>query len=66
MRPLIVRAGATYFSAIAHECPAGRCALTTRTGVPLHFDHSHYSDAGADDMIAALLASGALDASPHR
>ena len=62
MRPLVERAGATYFSAIAHECPAGRCALTTGTGVPLHFDHSHYSDAGADDMIAALRASGALDA----
>ncbi|CAN5614228.1 acyltransferase family protein [soil metagenome] len=61
MQPLVAATGATYFSAVQFECPGGKCALTTRDGIPLHFDHSHLTPAGARALIAALLATHALD-----
>jgi peptidoglycan/LPS O-acetylase OafA/YrhL len=64
MRRLAEQNGATYFSAIRQECPGGRCALTTHDDTPMHFDHSHYTPAGARAMIDALRRTGALNFRP--
>jgi peptidoglycan/LPS O-acetylase OafA/YrhL len=60
MRRLADRYGATYFSVLDAECPLGRCILATPDGTPMHFDHSHYTPAGARLIIHALRATGAL------
>ncbi len=49
-------AGADYASAIAMECHDRPCRLTTADGTPLHFDHSHFTPAGAHETLAAILA----------
>jgi peptidoglycan/LPS O-acetylase OafA/YrhL len=49
-------AGADYASALEPECRGGRCRLTTTDGTPLHFDHSHFTPAGAEATLAAILA----------
>ncbi len=61
LRPLIEREGAIYFSAISWECGRSGCARLTRDGAPLHFDHSHFTDAGARALIGALVSKGAFD-----
>lgn len=48
-------AGADYASAIAAECANGACSVTTRDGTPLHFDHSHFTPAGARAVLGAIL-----------
>lgn len=47
--------GALYVSAVAAECPHGRCALSLRDGTPLHFDHSHFTPAAARAVLTRLL-----------
>ena len=49
-------AGADYASAIETECTGKTCRLTTADGTPLHFDHSHFTPAGARDTLAVILA----------
>jgi peptidoglycan/LPS O-acetylase OafA/YrhL len=49
-------AGAYYASAIDTECTGTTCRLTTADGTPLHFDHSHFTPAGAQAALAAILA----------
>ena len=49
--------GADYASAIDTECTGATCRLTTADGTPLHFDHSHFTPAGAQAALAAILAS---------
>lgn len=49
-------AGAHYASAIDTECTGKACRLTTADGTPLHFDHSHFTPAGAQAALAAILA----------
>ena len=49
-------AGADYASAIDTECTGKTCRLTTADGIPLHFDHSHFTPAGARDTLAVILA----------
>jgi len=49
-------AGATYASAIETECGAEGCRLATADGTPLHFDHSHFTPAGARAALAGILA----------
>lgn len=54
-------AGATYVSVIAAECAsagqATSCPLTTSDGTPLHFDHSHFTPAGARLVLGQVLAA---------
>ena len=49
-------AGADYASAIDTECTGTTCRLTTADGTPLHFDHSHFTPAGAQAALATILA----------
>jgi peptidoglycan/LPS O-acetylase OafA/YrhL len=49
-------AGADYASAIATECAGRACRLTTADGTPLHFDHSHFTPAGARAALTEILA----------
>jgi peptidoglycan/LPS O-acetylase OafA/YrhL len=48
-------AGADYASAIATECTGSTCRLTTAHGTPLHFDHSHFTPAGAQAALTSIL-----------
>ncbi len=48
--------GADYASVIDTECSGRACRLTTADGTPLHFDHSHFTPAGAQAALAAILA----------
>ncbi len=48
-------AGAEYASAIDSECPHGHCPLTTANGTPIHFDHSHFTPAGARLVLEGIL-----------
>lgn len=49
-------AGAAYASAIDTECGGGKCRLSASDGTPRHFDHSHFTPAGARDTLTAILA----------
>jgi peptidoglycan/LPS O-acetylase OafA/YrhL len=49
-------AGADYASAVDTECTGTTCRLTTADGTPLHFDHSHFTPAGAQAALASILA----------
>ncbi|WP_315764539.1 acyltransferase family protein [Sphingomonas sp. Y38-1Y] len=57
----IAAAGATYVSAVAAECPGGRCRVLTTDGSPFHFDHSHLTPAGAREIARALVEKGRLN-----
>jgi peptidoglycan/LPS O-acetylase OafA/YrhL len=56
MRAVVEAEGATYYSLYDQECPAGKCRLLTRGGVPLHFDEAHFTLDGAREMVAGLPA----------
>lgn len=56
MAGMVRAAGGDYVSAVEQECPGGRCTSTTVSGIPLHFDHSHFTAAGARMILGAILA----------
>lgn len=66
MAPLIRKADASYFSAVALECPLGRCRLLAGNSTPFHFDHSHLTPEAARELVKAVIAAHSLDAAPPR
>ena len=47
-------AGASYFSLYRAECPASGCRITTRSGLPLHFDWGHLTFEGAMELTEGM------------
>lgn len=57
LEPLISHAGAKYLSIERFECPTNHCDLLAGDGVPVHFDHSHLTNAAAKGTINGPVAS---------
>ncbi len=47
-------AGASYFSLYRAECPASGCRITTRSGLPFHFDWGHLTFEGAMELTERM------------
>jgi peptidoglycan/LPS O-acetylase OafA/YrhL len=65
LQALATKSGTAYASPLGAMCRSHQdCLLTDARGMPLYTDQSHYSDAGADLMIARMIARDAQAGAP--